>query len=38
MLLVSRFVDGFEVTGFFTAIIFSLILSLISSLLGILAK
>jgi putative membrane protein len=38
ILLVSRFVDGFEVGGFVVAIIFSLVLSLISSLLGILGK
>lgn len=38
ILLVSRFVEGFEVGDFVTAIIFSLVLSLISSVLGILAK
>ncbi len=38
ILLVSRFIDGFEVGGFVTAIIFSLVLSLISSILGILGK
>jgi len=36
--LVSRFVDGFEVGDFVTAIIFSLVLSLVSSILGILGK
>ncbi|MDA1316722.1 MAG: phage holin family protein [bacterium] len=38
ILLVSRFVEGFEVGDFVTAIIFSLVLSLTSSILGILAK
>ena len=38
ILLVSRFVDGFEVGDFVTAIIFSLVLSLVSSILGILGK
>ena len=38
ILLVSRFIDGFEVGDFVTAIIFSLVLSLVSSILGILGK
>jgi len=37
IMLVSRFVDGFEVGSFVTAIIFSLVLSFVSSVLGMLA-
>jgi len=38
ILLVSRFVNGFQVGGFITAIIFSLVLSIVSSILRVLAK
>lgn len=38
VLLVSRIVPGFEVTGFVWAILFSIVLSLVSALLGLLSK
>jgi len=38
ILLVSMFVNGFQVGGFITAIIFSLVLSIVSSILRVLAK
>ncbi len=38
ILLVDYFVDGFQVNGFFTALIFSLVLSIVSSILNMLVK
>lgn len=38
ILLASRLVDGFTVTGFFWAVIFSIVLSIVSSILGMFAK
>ena len=38
IMLVSYFVDGFQVDGFVTALIFSFVLSIISAILNILVK
>lgn len=38
ILLVDYFVDGFQVDGFFTALLFSLVLSVISALLNMIVK
>ena len=38
ILLISRFVFGFEVVGFLWAVIFSIVLSLVSAALGLLSK
>ena len=38
ILLTERFVDGFKVDGFFTALIFSIMLSIVTSILEFLAK
>jgi len=38
ILFVSRLIDGFHVTGLFAAVIFSIILSLVSTVLGFFVK